>query len=341
MPRLFASFRRKLGLRTRRQSLLLRAIRSRRQLQPVADRTRDIGRGDILLFMTLRNEAPRLPWFLDYYRRLGIGHFLVVDNGSQDGGREYLAAQKDVSLWLTHAGYRQARFGMDWLNGLLRRHGSGHWCLTVDPDEFLVYPHHDTRPLQALTDWLEASSLRSLSAMLLDMYPKGALTAQPCRPGEDPFRIARWFDPANYAIRKNGEYGNLWIQGGPRQRAFFAETPEQGPALNKIPLVRWQRWYVYVSSTHMLLPRSLNLVYDETGGEKAAGCLLHAKFLSTFAAKAAEELQRGQHYADSQEYRAYHAGLQQETDFWCEHSCELRDWRQLEELGLIARGSWA
>ncbi len=331
----------RLRRRARRQWLIARALNRGRALRPVQDRTGAIRRGDILAFVTLRNELIRLPFFLQHYRGLGVRHFLIVDNASTDGSAEWLAAQPDVSLWRTEASYKDSRFGMDWLNCLLRRHGSGHWCLTVDPDEFLIYPHHDTRPLQALTDWLDAGDSKSFSAMLLDMYPKGSLVSQPYRSGQDPFEIARWFDPANYAIRKNVEYGNLWSQGGPRGRAFFRDDPGAGPALNKIPLVRWQRSYVYVSSTHMLLPRSLNLVYDEAGGEKASGCLLHAKFLSTFVQKSAEELTRRQHYADSQEYRAYHAGLQEDPDFWCGESRELRDWRQLEDLGLISKGNWA
>lgn len=177
--------------------------------------------------------------------------------------------------------------------------------------------------------------------MLLDMYPKGAIDAQIYREGQNPFDIARWFDPANYTIQKNKFYQNLWIQGGPRTRTFFADNPLSGPALNKIPLVRWNRRFVYVSSTHMLLPKGLNHVYDEDGGEIFSGCLLHAKFLSTFAEKSAEELDRKQHYSNSQEYHAYHAGLQSGTQLWCEESREYRDWRQLEELGLIARGNWA
>lgn len=339
--RLYRMLRRKLRLRARRQWLLVRAIRRRRRLRPVALRTGQIGSRDILLFMTLRNEKVRLPYFLDYYRGLGVQHFLVVDNGSDDGGREYLAAQPDVSIWSTKASYKEARFGMDWMTWLLWRYGAGHWCLTVDPDEFLVYPHHDMRPLRALTDWLDASAIRSFSAMLLDMYPKGPICARTYREGQDPFEIAGWFDPANYTIRKNGEYANLWIQGGPRSRSFFRDNPEKGPALNKIPLVRWERGYVYVSSTHMLLPRSLNVVYAEDGGEKASGCLLHAKFLSTFAGKSAEEIERRQHYSDSQEYLAYHSGLKDSQDFWCEESRHFEDWRQLEDLGLISKGNWA
>lgn len=334
-------WKRNLRLRARRQWLLARAIRRARHLHLGADRTDQIGRGDILLFMTMRNENLRLPYFLDYYRKLGVAHFFVVDNGSDDGGREYMAAQPDASVWMTRASYKGARFGMDWLNGLLRKYGSGHWCLTVDPDEFLIYPHCDTRPLRALTDWLDASAIKSFSAMLLDMYPQGPINAQAYRTGQDPFAIAGWFDPAGYAIRKNHTFGNLWIQGGPRARMFFANQPEQGPALNKIPLVRWEPPFAYASSTHMLLPRSLNMVYDEDGGEKASGLLLHAKFLSSFIEKSTEELDRKQHYGDSQEYRAYHAGLQDQADLWCHGSQQYRDWRQLEALGLMSKGNWA
>ena len=328
-------------LRLQRQYYVARAIRRGRRLTALRDRTSRIADGAILCFVTLRNERIRLPYFLEYYRRLGVDHFLVVDNASDDGSREYLEGQGDVSLWTTAESYKDSRFGMDWINYLLRRHGSGHWCLTVDPDEFLVYPHSGSRPIRALTDWLEASGVRSFPAMLLDMYPRGSVTDQPYAEGQNPFEIAGWFDPANYAIRKNARFLNLWIQGGPRARVFFRDAPENAPALNKIPLVRWNRHYAYLSSTHMLLPRSLNVVYDEDGGEMASGALLHAKFLSTFVDKSAEELDRRQHYADSQEYRAYHQGLQQDQEFLCEQSRPYRDWRQLEELGLISRGNWA
>lgn len=305
------------------------------------DRTSAINPGDLLLFSTLRNERIRLPFFLEYYRAQGINHFLIVDNGSDDGSREYLAAQPDVSLWHTKASYKRARYGVDWLNWLALKHAHGHWALTVDPDEFLIYPFCDTRPLRALTDWLDASSIKSFSAMLLDMYPKGKLSEHPYQEGQNPLDIACWFDSGNYTISRNKRFGNLWIQGGARARVFFRDAPAKAPALNKIPLVKWDRRYAYVSSTHMLLPRGLNLVYDEWGGEKASGILLHAKFLDTFGAKAREELERRQHYAGSVEYKAYADTLEDDPQLWCSWSEKYINWRQLEILGLMSKGNWA
>ena len=327
-------------LRLRRKQLLWRARLKRRQLQVVADRTASLGADPILLFVTVRNERVRLPYFLEYYRKLGVSHFLIVDNGSDDGSRDFLAAQPDVSVWTTGAGYRQARYGMDWMMHLLRRHGSGRWCLTVDVDEFLVYPFCETRPLRALTDWLDNAGVRAFATMMLDMYPKGAMHEQPYREGQNPFEIAQYFDSGNYTIRRNWPYQNLWIQGGPRARLFFGDQPKKAPAMNKIPLVKWDPSYAYVSSTHMLLPRGLNLVYDAEGGEKPSGCLLHAKFLDTFALKAEEELRRGQHYAESHEYRAYREGIAKERDLWCTWSEKYINWRQLEILGLMSKGNW-
>ncbi len=328
-------------LRLQRKRWLIRAFRKRRELRAVADRSAQIRPGDILLFCTQRNEGVRLPYFLQYYRNLGVNHFLIVDNDSDDQSLAYLAGQSDVSLWHTTASYKRARFGVDWLNWLQRKYGHGHWTLVVDPDEFLIYPFCDTRPLRALTDWLDASSIKSFSAMLIDMYPKGPLNDAPYQPGQNPLDIAPWFDPGNYSIKKNARFGNLWIQGGPRMRVFFPDAPEKAPALNKIPLVKWDRRYCYVSSTHMLLPRGLNLVYDEWGGEKASGALLHTKFLDTFAAKAQEELQRKQHYAASVEYKAYAETLAQHPDLWCKWSEKYINWRQLEILGLMSKGNWA
>jgi len=89
---------------------------------------------------------------------------------------------------------------------------------------------------------------------------------------------------------------------------FFPNAPEKAPALNKVPLIKWRRRYTYASSTHMVLPRGLNLVFDEDGGEKASGVLLHTKFLNTFSEKAIEELERGQQILQTPRLRMGHMG---------------------------------
>ena len=122
---------------------------------------------------------------------------------------------------------------------------------------------------------------------------------------------------------------------------FFREDPESAPALNKVPLAHWKFGMVYRSSTHTLMPRGLNQVYNETGGERACGALLHAKFLDLFGAKAAEEIRRGQHYAGSREYRIYDEKMTDGLAMWTPCSTRYKDWRQLEELGLLSSGSWA
>ena len=216
-------------LRLRRRRLHLRAWVKRRELTAIANRTGAIRTDSILLLSTLRNERIRLPFFLRYYRDLGVNHFLIVDNDSDDGSREYLQDQPDVSIWTTTGSYKASRFGMDWITALQRKYCHGHWTLVVDPDEFFVYPFCETRPIRALTDWLESSGVRSFSAMLLDLYPKGPIDAQPYREGQDPFQIAQWFDAANYSVKRNPGDGNLWIQGGPAPACSLPTGPSPRP----------------------------------------------------------------------------------------------------------------
>ncbi|SHL51908.1 Glycosyl transferase family 2 [Roseovarius litoreus] len=327
-------------LRWKRRRLLFRAWRKRHQLRVVADRTASIAPDAILGAVTVRNEMVRLPHFLEHHRKLGVGHFLMVDNASDDGTTEFLAQQPDVSLWTTTHSYKLSRFGMDWLTWLQIRHAHGHWCLTLDADEIFIYPYHDTRPLRALTDWLDANDRQSFGALMLDMYPKGRLQDHPYRPGDDPFTELCWFDAGNYMIQKKPDLQNLWIQGGPRARMFFADRPRRAPTMGKMPLVKWNRRYAYVSSTHSLLPRRLNRVYGEDGDERLSGILLHTKFLNVVVEKSAEEKTRREHFANSDLYEAYYDSLIANPDLWCEGSTRFTSWRQLEALGLMSRGEW-
>lgn len=325
-------------LRIRRR---LRAWRLGRRLQAVHDNTSRIKDGDILAFVTIHNECVRIPYFLKYYRELGVNHFLFIDNNSKDGSLEYLSRFDDVSVFFTDQSYRRAHFGMDWVNWLLFCHARGKWALTVDIDEFLVYPYSDRRPLRALTDWLDASRIRYMPAQLLDLYPSKRLGDIRFDEMTDPFSILTHFDLGNYAASEIPKFKDLWIQGGVRGRVFFSRAFDRAPALNKTPLVRWKRGYIYTSSTHQLLPRHLNYAHLRGEAEHICGMLLHTKFLPDLRAKVNDEYLMTQHYSRAREYRSYDQAGLDELEFMSEHSRRYLGWQQLEDLGFISRGGWA
>jgi hypothetical protein len=95
-------------MRWKRRRLLLRALRRRHELARRRVHPERIKAAPILAFATLRNERARLPQFLDHHRALGVDHFLIVDNESDDGTPDFLCGQPDVSLWHAAGSYKQA-----------------------------------------------------------------------------------------------------------------------------------------------------------------------------------------------------------------------------------------
>ena len=327
-------------LRLNRFKLLLRSARKFKQLQCLNDQTGKIARDDILCFACMRNESVRLPYWLDHYRKLGVSHFLIVVNDSTDGTADMLAEQPDVSVWTTADSYRKSRFGMDWVGALQRKFAHNHWCVTVDADELLIYPHHDEKDLRDLTAWLDEKGRRSFGATMLDLYPRGPLGADRYQAGNDPTAILGWYDSFPYWVQLQPKYWNLWLQGGPRARMFFKNDPDRAPTLNKIPLVRWSRQFTYVSSMHTMLPRHLNQTYDLRGDVKPTGILLHTKFLDEIIAKSAEERQRKEHFGDPDRFATYYDALIEGPVLWTESSARYKGWRELVACGLMEAADW-
>ncbi len=327
-------------MRWKRRRLLFRAFSKRRQLTEIRNRIKD-AKGDVILcFSVVRNELERLPYFLDYHRNLGVNHFVMVDNESNDGTFEFLTEQEDVSLWRTSSSYRLSRFGMDWLAWLQIRYGHGRWCLTLDADELFIYPYHGSKSLKELTEFLDANGSRSFGAVMIDLYPKAALGSGAYEAGSDPKDYLGWFDGENYTHKFQKKLQNLWIQGGVRARYFFEDRPERAPTMNKIPLVKHNRRYVYVSSTHSMLPRKLNQVFPQNDKADVSGALLHTKFLPTIVDRSKEEAVRKEHFANSAIYDDYYHELSQGPVLWNSKSLKYDDWRQLEELGLMSSEGW-
>ena len=231
------------------------------ELEPVGGRAIAPGPAEILLFTVIRDEAWRLPWFLDAYRRLGVDRFLVVDNGSTDGGTDYLLAQPDVHLFPTFASYAAAMSGMRWINALVDRFGAGHWCLYVDVDELLVFPGVEDHGLRPLLDYMDRRGHEALRAFMLDMHASVPHHRPEARPGDDPLRLLPYFD-ATYHEFGAVECPYRRMGGGIRRLAGTTFD------MTKTPIIRGGRSIRFLSSSHQTTPCA---VTDVTGA------LLHFK----------------------------------------------------------------
>jgi len=321
-----------------RIALARRMRRSAAQLVPRDVREAAIAEAWCVLVCCVRNELVRMPAFLAHYRRLGVAHFLVVDNQSTDGLAEWLAQQPDCSCWVGDGSYKASNFGMDWCNELLARHGVGKWCVTVDPDEFLVFPHCEERGLRGLTRFMEGRGQPSLHAPMIDAYGGGRVSETALASGQSPFEACPYFDRFNLTQHFDARRRNWWVQGGARMRRFNHGQPRLAPALNKVPLVRWERGLYYVSSMHHLnRPRYNCTVMGDA--QAVSGVLFHFKYVNLLLDKAREEMVRGEHYAQSREYRAYlDAGDPLLYD--PEVSVRYGGPGQLAELGFMQAGGW-
>jgi hypothetical protein len=123
-----------------------------------------------------------------------------------------------------------------------------------------------------------------------------------------------------------------------RERVFFADRPDLSPHLHKTPLIRWQRGYAYLSSTHVALPRALNAGFLRRG--LPTGVLLHTKFLPSITARAVEEKQRGEHFTHTGNYAGYYDSLTADPLLWHPASARYQGAAHLERLELMARGAW-
>lgn len=169
----------------------------------------------ILVFTTVHNEKLRLPWFLRYYRELGIRHFVIVDNDSTDGSREWLMDQGDVSLYWTPDDFRSAMCGMRWINLLAEASRAWRLVLYVDADEQLVYPDLEHRGLPDLVAWLEAQGHEAMRAHMIDMAASPLADGALLAPGQDPVERCPYFEPHYRFIPKLGApyervTGGLW-----------------------------------------------------------------------------------------------------------------------------------
>lgn len=289
-------------------------------------------KNEVRLFLLIRNELVRLPYFLEYYRKLGVKRFFVVDNGSLDASVEYLCAQPDCHVFLTTDNFLNYP---NWINRLLHHYGVGHWCLTVDVDELFVYPESEQVAINTFCAFLDQEGVDAVPSFLLDLYSDQPLDKVIYESGQAFTEICPYFDK-DYQFLVRASIINLFKSiplrepfGGPRLRVFYRrwdkrnafvpwavrftnilgsllsqlglvdlrEAIQGPPILYKIPLIKWREDLVW--SAHGRAALSMLRLSTVTTA------LLHFKFFADFYDKAILEAARGQHYGSAVEYQRY------------------------------------
>jgi hypothetical protein len=292
-------------------------------------RALSIGTDEIVVLACMRNEVGRLPYFLEYYRTLGVDRFLLVDNDSSDGTSAYLARQPDVTYFWTDASYRGSSAGRLWLQELADTYATGCWVITVDVDELLVYPGAEEMSLRELCAYLDDNDQEALFTVLLDMYSDLPLSQTTYEPGTDFVDTCPFFETDTYTLAPGANPPFMGVFGGPRDRLFRAEQQGRRPMMKKIPLVRWREGFSYIYSTHS--HRFVHL-------SDVTGALLHFKFFASFRDVAAAEARRGDR-RQLEHYRTYRETVEDDICFYGTQSRRYRMPSDLVRLGVMRSSS--
>jgi hypothetical protein len=242
------AIRRRVGLRRRAPARL-------GDLLCVQNRIEAARGPQVLLVCCLARGDQVEPYFLRYYRKLGVQHFLFVD-ATKASGAEVALGEPDCSVWTTSADVGSNGEGAFWINALLNRYAIGRLAVFVGCRDFLIYPWQGTRNLSDLRQFLNDDRKETVHALIVEGYC-GDTSKSDGLADADPFRAGVYFDRDGY-IQSVAPRLRTRIQGGPSLRVQSREHPESAPERDCIPVILWGALRGYRYSNQELFPSHLN-----------------------------------------------------------------------------------
>jgi hypothetical protein len=291
----------------------------------------DLPLPDPIAFILIRNEMLRLPFLLKYYRDMGVRKFIILDNDSNDGCRDFLSGQEDVLLFETKNSYAESACGLIWTNDILNSMCDGRWCVVIDADELLVWPGSECESLPQFTARLDSCGAQAVLAIMVDFYADRPMDQLIYQPGTSFLYSTPFFDRGPYGFLKCSLPPGAQFNGGVRERCFWRNRNRgfSPSTISKIPLIKWQKGYKYLLSTHNMTPQ-LPLASIRAG-------LLHFKMLGDFLSRCRVEVARGEHFDGARDYKAYLEVMEEGTLCFFDEKISLRytGTGQLLSLGIL------
>ncbi|MEO0368678.1 MAG: glycosyltransferase family 2 protein, partial [Pseudomonadota bacterium] len=262
-------------------------------------------RQGVSVIFCIRNERFRLPFFFQYYREMGVTEFFAVDNDSTDGTLDWLLSQPDAHVFHTDQSYKASNAGRDWTSYIAKKYCRDTWCLTLDVDEFFIYPFKENLPFAEFIAYLDQWGFEGVFGIFLDFYSNKPLSETQYIAGDSVFDVCNYFDKAtSYKVFETPNFPYLQIKGGPRQRMFWdASTPKSGPSMRKLVLAKWRGDFDYLHSTHSSTDMKLADLSCVVG---------HFKFLSHLKEFSKSEVERNDRVANSADWKVYAERLEKD-----------------------------
>ena len=236
---------------------------------------RTAGRGCVAV-AAHHGDHPLADAFIAHHRGLGVRDFVFLDLSADGGLAAHLGARPGCAVWRPRDPSRVGE-APTWLNGLRGRYAGGRWCLSLDTGDAFVFYRCESRTLADFTDFLESESRDHVYALVVEMYgdrPAAELAAA----GASPAALDR-FDAFGFVTLDPGRFRNVIVRGGLQRRTLHRGRPRRSPALNRIPLVKWQWYYGYVAGTRLIVPAHLNNPHTPWHSSPT-GCILRYALLA-------------------------------------------------------------
>lgn len=280
---------------------------------------------ELSVYTIIFNELFFLPAFLNHYRSLGIKQFIILDDRSYDGSRDFLMQQNDVVVLTSKYRYSEKINGIRavhyWKNFIPHTFFGGQWSICVDADEFIQIPPR-FKSFEHLLGRLDALGITAVGAAMVDFYPR---TISDMKRNVNPNSLVDlssyygWFDVGPYFNWYKDNIRPKFIQGSVRERLFqkyaihkrsigasvFARFKLALIALfrkdinfksiHKVPLVKWTKGSEYLHS------HTLNRSPDP----RILLSIMHFKFTERLYEKIRAAIEMRSHSKNSRDYVGY------------------------------------